>query len=114
MWEGSEGKGREGKERKGKEREGKGRARVCWVLGWEVIVWGWRLAVEVGAGRGVGDEEIGGFEAWEKNEWRDDEGRESTKEISKEWYHGQKWEGCGGIRNEWTRTSTDVESKLDK
>ena len=49
-----------------------------------------------------------------KDEWRDDEGRESTEEISKEWYRGQEWEGCGGIRNEWTRTSTDVESKLDK
>ena len=49
-----------------------------------------------------------------KDEWRDDEGRESTKDISKEWYRGQKWEGCGGIRNEWTRTSTDVESKVDK
>ena len=49
-----------------------------------------------------------------KDEWRDDEGRESTKEISKEWNHGQKWEGRGGIRNEWKRTSTDVESKLDE
>ena len=71
MWGGSEWKGREGKrrkrkERKGKGRKGKGRARVCWVLGWEVIVWGCGLAVEVGAGRGVGDEEIGDFEAWEK------------------------------------------------
>ena len=53
-----------GKRREGKRREGKGRARVCWVLGWEVIVWGCGLAVEVGAGRGVGDEEIGDFEAW--------------------------------------------------
>lgn len=31
-----------------------------------VTVWGCGLAVEVGAGRGVGDEVIGDFEAWEK------------------------------------------------
>ena len=31
-----------------------------------VTAWGCGLAVEVGAGRGVADEEIGDFEAWEK------------------------------------------------